>query len=209
MPVDELFKSRQDTVDIDSHVENILRKLKVAFGKVKDNTDKAAQEMVQRQEDVCRETRYTPGQNIWLMDHTAQAGGKRKLGMRYKGPGKVIRQEGPMDSSVVYRVRMPDGKEVKVHHNHLKPVRERQPDQEPPCVEDTDVSEQSEGDEPSLDQEECENPVEQEETEGNADISNFIWILDSGQRPEQANVEEPNYVTRYGRMVKPVRKYQA
>ena len=76
-------------MDIDSHVENTLRKQKVAFRRVKENTEQAAREMIQRQEEGCRETGYANGQSLWVTDHTAQAGGKRKLGMRYKGPGKV------------------------------------------------------------------------------------------------------------------------
>ena len=55
LPLDELFKTRQETVDIDSHVENTLRKLKVAFRRVKENTEQAAREMIQRQEEGCRE----------------------------------------------------------------------------------------------------------------------------------------------------------
>ena len=80
--------------------------------------------MVQRQ-DICREARYTEGQSVCVADYTAQAGGKRKLGMRYKGPGKVVRLERPNYSGMVYRVRMQDRKEVKAHHNHMKPAKDR------------------------------------------------------------------------------------
>ena len=48
----------------------ILRRLKVAFNKVKTNTEEATSEMVQRQEDVCREATHTEGQSVWVADHT-------------------------------------------------------------------------------------------------------------------------------------------
>ena len=146
--------------------------------------------MIQRQEEGCRETGYANGQSVWVTDHTAQAGGKRKLGMRYKGPGKVVRLEGPNETGVVYRVRMPDEKEVSVHHNHLKPVKERH--------QDNDGSRSSEqtGDDPTI-----------TETEEDEKISDLIWALEPSDKSKVD--EEPRYVTRYGRRVEPVQKYQA
>ena len=189
LPVDELFKTRQDALDIDSYVENTLRRLKVAFHRAKTNTDEATREMVQRQEDVCREATYTEGQSVWVADHTAHAGGKRKLGMRYKGPGKVVRLEGPSEEGVVYRVRMPDGKDVKVHHNHLKPAKERQ--------QDMDASRPL-GRPPKGDS------TTKIDVEKGMEIPDLVWTLESCEKSEQ-----PGYRTRYGRTVKPVQKYQA
>ena len=189
LPVDELFKTRQDALDIDSYVENTLRRLKVAFHRAKTNTDEATREMVQRQEDVCREATYTEGQSVWVADHTAQAGGKRKLGMRYKGPGKVVRLEGPSEGGVVYRVRMPDGKDVKIHHNHLKPAKERHQNMDASCP----LGRPPKGD----------NIMKIDKEKG-MQIPDLVWALESGEKSEQ-----PGYRTRYGRAVKPVQKYQA
>lgn len=190
LPVDELFKTKQDAVDINSHVENTMRKLKVAFGKVKENMDKAAQEMVRQQQGDCRETRYYAGQKVWVTDHTSHSGGKRKLGLHFKGPGKIIRLDGPNENGVVYQIEMPDGKRVKVHHNHLKPVKERLPD------EDLKRTSRSEKD--------ATVPVETESRK----IPSLLWSLNSPK--EYPNDDrEPCYVTRYGRKVKPVQPYQA
>ena len=205
LPVDELFgASSSSTADIDSHVEDVLRKLRTAFGKVKENTERAAYEMIKRQGDVCRESNYAPGQKVWLTDHTAQAGGKRKLGMRYKGPGEVIRQEGPREDGVVYRVRMPDGKEVKTHHNHIKPMKERQQGSRSDGM--SRRTEPTEDDGISTDQEERDTVQPTEEREL-SDNPNLMWILGSGQKSKEE--EKSGYVTRSGRTVQQVVKYQA
>ena len=213
LPVDELFKTKQETmVDVRSYIEDTLRKLRVAFLKVKENTDQAAREMVQRQEGVSRETKYTEGQGVWVADHTAQAGGKRKLGMRFKGPGKVIGMEGPSASGVVYRVKMPDGKEVKIHHNHLKPAKERRQD----VKESRPLGRHHGGDNITttevgtrpLGRHHGGNNITTTEVGRATKIPNLVWALDSCERTEVSE-GEPRYVTRYGRVVQPVRKYQA
>ena len=67
-----------------------------------------------------------PGQRVWVKDHTANVGGKRKLALYYKGPAMVIEKHGSSEEGVTYKVSMPGGKETNVHHNHLKPVKLRE-----------------------------------------------------------------------------------
>ena len=189
LPVDELFHTKQNAVEINSHVENILRKLKVAFGKVEENMDKAAQEMVRQQQGDCRETRYYAGQKVWVTDHTAHAGGKRKLELYFKGPGTIIRLDGPDENGVVYQIEMPGGKRVKMHHNHLKPVRGHLLEQHPSVSH-------SEKDAAVADEAEPREILTRPET------------LNS-TKEDQNEEREPCYITRYGRKVKPVQPYQA
>ena len=102
---------------------------------------------------------------------------------------------------------MPDGKEVKVHHNHLKPVKERQQEREPQANKTPGTPAQSEDDSASTDQEDNENTSESAEEGENTDISNMLWMLGSDHTSKRD--EQPCYITRYGRKVKPVCHYQA
>ena len=192
LPVDMLLRTEHKATDIDSYLENTLQKLSIAFDRVKENTQKAVSEMVQRQKDICREARYIEGQSVWVKDHTAHAGGKRKLGLHYKGPGKVVQMVGPSDSGVVYRIKMPDGKEVKVHHNHLKPAKTRQEDMNEPRSSGRTHKEN----------------VTETTVEEDMKIPDLVWALESCKKTKVVE-EGPRYVTHYGRVVQPVQKYQA
>ena len=106
-------------VPVDSYVENQMELLNAAFKKAKENVKTASEEMVRRQESRRRQIRYDEGEVVWISDPTAQAGGSRKLGMPFKGPGTIVQVFGNKDEGVVYRIRMPNGKETNLHHNRL------------------------------------------------------------------------------------------
>ena len=68
---------------------------------------------------------YQVGDKVLVRDFTASAGGKPKLGLPYKGPWTVVGHIDERNSGVVYRVVGSDGKTRVLHHNHLKPFKEK------------------------------------------------------------------------------------
>ena len=112
------------TSSIDSYVENSLRYLHAAFEEARNRQNAAAEDMRRRADQARRENHYEPGEKVWVSDPTASAGGKRKLGLAYKGPGTVVRSLGDVQQNNIYKIEMPDGKVNVLHHDRLKPFIE-------------------------------------------------------------------------------------
>lgn len=218
LPVDEATGRESRLVPVESYVENQMKLLDAAFRATTENMMTAAKEMVRRQGTRKRQLRYEKGDVVWVSDPAAQVGGKRKLGMPFKGPGTIVHVFGVGDGEVVYKVMMPDGKQTNVHHNRLKPFKERI---EKRLDHDLDTTERPAGE-----------PVNEEfgieaQTTGNQDKNTAK--LREEVRPQQSNLPQRKtvqdmilwwnngraggqtrpYTTRAGRPVRPVARYQA
>ena len=203
LPVDELFNMKPEASMVDSYIDNKLRQLRVAFSKVQEHVAKAASDMTEAQRSSSRETSYVPGQRVWVKDHTANVGGKRKLALYYKGPATVIEKQGSSEGGVTYKVSMPGGKETNVHHNHLKPVKLR---------ERGDLVKQRAV--PSEQKKRPENKGHDDSSHGtiirsktDQPLSGFVWMSSETSRAEQPERPTTHYVTRYGRISKPPVRY--
>ena len=198
LPVDELFGVKTKVSIVDTYVENKLRQLRYAHDKVQENIGKAARYMSETHEKLSREIQYEPGQRVWVLDHTTSVGGKRKLALRYKGPATVLQKQGPQAEGVTYKVSMPGGREVNVHHNHLKPVKVRRHDGE---MEHAVAPQQREQKAVQTLNTEDQNII----AEGGISFPSFI-LMPNETAAEQPSQTTNTYVTRYGRVsVPPVR----
>ena len=199
LPVDELFNTKHEVSRIDSYVDNKLRQLRVAYARVRENIDRATSDMTEARAEVTREVAYVPGQKVWIKDHTASAGGKRKLALHYKGPATVVKRQGSGEEGITYSVSMPGGKEFKVHHNHLKPVKIREPDSV-----DQSVLHRTERNLPET------GGHQHDEmdivTNSGGSLPSFIWSP-NGSVTEKTT--SSGYMTRYGRVSRPPMRYPA
>ena len=136
---------------------------------------------------------------MWIKDHTANAGGKRKLALHYKGPATVVKRQGSGEEGITYSLSMPGGKEVNVHHNHLKPVKVREPDSVNQSVL------------PRTERNLPETGGHQHDemdivTNSGGSLPSFIWSP-NGSVTEKAT--SSGYVTRYGRASRSPTRYPA
>ena len=209
LPVDSLTERPQEMVTVNSYVENHLRHLYLAFDKARENKSAAAEEMVRRNARTKREVAYQPGQKVWVSDPAASAGGKRKLGMPYKGPGTVVKSIGIEGHEVVYKVRMTDGKESNVHHNRLKPYVERQEKQEQRTEERAESKTQGDPEEPERSKSKnlTQRPTNELEVDGRKTFRDLMLWWEREQ-PEDKGGCRP-YRTRFGRTIRPTSRYQA
>ena len=206
--MDSLIERTSEVVSVKSYVENNLRHLYAAFEKARENQNVAAEEMVKRSSETQRERTYQPGQEVWVSDPAAHVGGKRKLGMPFKGPGIVSQAVGNQGQGVVYKVKMPDGKESTVHHNRLKPFVERKEDEDQAekggVMTDTEVvspkqtPKEQVGDLPKETLKESPN-----DTARDSFRDLVLWW--ESEEKDRGGCQ----TTRAGRQVKPVSKYQA
>ena len=194
---------------MNSYVENHLRHLYLAFHKARENKSAAAEEMVRRNARTKREVAYQPGQKVWVSDPAASAGGKRKLGMPYKGPGTVVKSIGIEGHEVVYKVRMTDGKESNVHHNRLKPYVERQEKQEQRTEERAESKTPGDPEEPERSKSKnlTQRPTNELEVDGRKTFRDLMLWWEREQ-PEHKGGCRP-YRTRFGRTIRPTSRYQA
>ena len=203
LPVDSLVERVQEVSSVNSFVENRLRHLYRAFENTRRNQTEAAKRMVQRGDHSQREITYHPGDKVWINDPTANAGGKRKLGMPYSGPGMVVRALDDEERPVVYKIRMANGKEVNIHHNRLKPVVERMDEIKEPAV--TRKPTQGTQDDKLLDVSSKE-PVCHKLRGSNYSVGDLVSFLEENGLEGEAATKP--YTTRSGRTVKPVDRYQ-
>ena len=200
LPVDELFGRRHDVSMIDTYVENSMGRLRDAFSQVTDRISRAASDMAESHDESDREISYEPGQKVWVKDHTANAGGKRKVALYYKGPATIVGRQGSIKDGVTYRVVMPGGKETTVHHNHLKPFETRKPDETTNQPVTGGRLEERQGGSPV---ETRDEPIISETKE----VPSFIWLTGGNTSVDQTSQPSQRYVTRYGRVSKPVIRY--
>lgn len=210
LPVDEVFQLRRQASDVKSYVEHELKTLREAFADAREKMLKSAENMCQRQEESRKEADYLPGQEVWVTDPTAHAGGKRKLGMFYKGPGTVVGHVGPPSESVVYKIKMADGREVNVHHNRLKPVKIRrdEPRRFRPSDADSPKPTEKEMSRTSLPGVvDVTNETQRAKREQSVDVkaaTNTFPLLFS-----DLSTDRESYVNRYGRICRKTNRYQA
>ena len=175
-----------------------------AFRKTKENAKAVAADMVQRQAPRTREKRYKAGEMVWVSDPAAHAGGKRKLWMPFKGPGVIVQAYDTEDDAVVYKVRMPNGKEANLHHNRLKPFKERTEESSGQASEPATGASGKEDGRPK-------GQANVETQQGGALLpEKIVWDMISWwENNQNQNDPEGLYKTRSGRQVRPVSRYQA
>ena len=120
IPADAKLRPPAPLVQVRSYVEDRSRTLQKAFEDVRSRSEKAAMKAKEQYDKKVNNTRYRVGDEVWVTDPVAAAGGKPKLGLPYKGPATVVKTYG--EESVVHKVQGKDGKATNVHHNRLKPV---------------------------------------------------------------------------------------
>ena len=159
--------------------------------------------MAEAQRSSSREASYVPGQRVWVRDHTANVGGKRKLALYYKGPATVIEKQGSSEEGVTYKISMPGGKETNVHHNHLKHVKLKERgdlvDQRAAPREQKKLTE-NRGHDDSSDGTFLRSKTDQP-------LPGFMWMSGETIRPEQLAHPTKHYVTRHGRISRPPVRY--
>ena len=125
MPLDAAYGPPPEAVPVRSYLEDRLRVIRAAYERVRSNSARASQEACKRYNQKGRAHAYQVGDKVLVRDFTASAGGKPKLGLPYKGPWTVVGHIDERNSGVVYRVVGSDGKTRVLHHNHLKPFKEK------------------------------------------------------------------------------------
>ena len=120
LPADAKFRPSAPLVQVRSFVEDRSRTLQKAFEDARARSKEAATKMQERYDKKASPTHYEVGDEVWVTDPTAAAGGKPKLGLPYKGPSTIVKTYG--EQSVVHKVQGKGGRTVNVHHNRLKPV---------------------------------------------------------------------------------------
>ena len=224
LPVDVATGGHYRVAPVDSYVENQMKLLDAAFHRAKEKTMAAAREMSRRQEPRKRQIGYEVGEKVWVSDPAAQVGGKRKLAMRFKGPGTIVQVMGSEPVGVVYKVMMPDGKHSNLHHNRLKPVKERAEERSEPDPDPIRPTEKmSKEDLGSVAQPNQSNSMHSNSEGGEGDRAQQTYEHQRQTSPTRQTVQDmiswrngykPSgpaelYKTRAGRTVTPVVKYQA
>ena len=122
LPADATLCPSAPLDQVRSFLEDRAKALQGAFQTVRRNSEVAARATKERFDERQNMAHYSKGDKVWVSDPTAEAGGKPKLGLPYKGPATVIRSYGPKGQEVVHKVQGENGKATNVHHNRLKPV---------------------------------------------------------------------------------------
>ena len=122
-PLDVAYERPTELIPANSYMENRLSALREAHDRARSNMAHAAAEAARRYDTTSRQANYRSGDLVWVRDFQASAGGKPKLGLKYKGPWTVLGQPDQNGGGVTYRVRSSDGKIRVLHHDALKPYR--------------------------------------------------------------------------------------
>ena len=120
LPADAKFRQPEPLVQIRSFLEERSRTLQKAFEDARARSEEAAKKMKEQCDKRTHLTRYRVGDEVWVTDPTAAAGGKPKLGLPYKGSATIVKSYG--GQSVVHKLQENGGRTTNVHHNRLKPV---------------------------------------------------------------------------------------
>ena len=120
-PLDAELGPPQRLVPVRSYAEDRLAAMRAARELAKKNAGTAAKYATGMYDRKARQRVYHAGDKVWVRDFRAAAGGKPKLGLRYKGPWVVEGQGSKDGRGVIYRVRDSAGKTKVWHHDHLKP----------------------------------------------------------------------------------------
>ena len=122
MPLDVAYGPTIESVPVRSYLTDRLRAIRAAYQRVKRNSARSAAEASRRYNKKENAEAYRVGDEVWVRDFRAAAGGKPKLGLPFKGPATIIGKVGPPGREVTYEIANKEGKIQVVHHNHLKPV---------------------------------------------------------------------------------------
>ena len=211
LPLDVIYGPPAELVTVRSFLADRLGTLRNAYQRAQSSTMRAAEKAAKRYDRSVCENRYRQGEEVWVRDHTAAAGGKPKLGLPYAGPATIIGEVGTKGEAVTYKIRDQKGRVRVVHHNHLKPV-----------VRGKDVDALSNGPDQNTDKEVLHTSSlttgpsrtwrgSSEEGMSGEEIAFLLMNQDAGsskQHKDVAALPTP-YITRSGRISRPVSRYQA
>ena len=210
LPLEAAFAPPRKLVPAKTFITDRMGAMRDAHRRVRIRSERVSKETARRYDHRVNEVQYREGDQVWVRDHRAAVGGKPKLGLPYSGPANVIGKVGKAGKEVAYRIRDQRGRVRVVHHNHLKPVvgssrvfnaASRTPDmglskQHLSAKERPDVRCDGSGKGTTLSEDELSR------------LLIFSAMADpQGQRVSTEPTMKP-YVTRSGRISKPVGRFQ-
>lgn len=120
LPIDWIREEIQPDLSEDNLVQEIKRRIQIAYQKVIDNTQRRKENSKLQYDLKAREKQIRVGDRVLLHQPLVRRGRSKKLAKPWIGPYTVIK----INSEVNVTIKM--GKRVqKVHVNRLKPFRER------------------------------------------------------------------------------------